>query len=327
MARNRLQQPSYETNPSVPSQGGNPYAQAATGYPPPQQQVGGYGAGGAYGQQDQYAMGGLNSPNPYSDGLNGGGAGGDFWSQLSATNAELDALQEKIRSVSQAHQQTLNSTDSNSIAYADQLAEEARQARNSCQASVKQLYKVAKGKNEKTQAATAKTRLQNLLQEHQQIEKEYRVKTQERAARQFKIVKPDATPEEIKEVTESDNPQVFSQALLNTNRYGAARTAYREVQERHAEIQKIERTMTELAQMFNELSMLVEQQDEAITEIDNQMAAVHTDMETGNRELDGAIKKAKAARRKKWICFWICIIIIIIIVVGVAVPLAVKNNK
>ena len=85
--------------------------------------------------------------------------------------------------------------------------------------------------------------------------------------------------------------------------------------------------MTELAQMFNELSMLVEQQDEAITEIDNQMTAVHTDMETGNRELDGAIKKAKAARRKKWICFWICIIIIIIIVVCVAVPLAVKNNK
>lgn len=49
-------------------------------------------------------MGGLNSPNPYSDGMNGGG---DFWSQLSATNAELDALQEKIRSVSQAHQQIL----------------------------------------------------------------------------------------------------------------------------------------------------------------------------------------------------------------------------
>lgn len=57
-------------------------------------------------------MGGLNSPNPYSDGLNGGGAGGDFWSQLSATNAELDALQEKIRSVSQAHQQTLVSAKS-----------------------------------------------------------------------------------------------------------------------------------------------------------------------------------------------------------------------
>lgn len=57
-------------------------------------------------------MGGLNSPNPYSDGLNGGGAGGDFWSQLSATNAELDALQEKIRSVSQAHQQILVSAKS-----------------------------------------------------------------------------------------------------------------------------------------------------------------------------------------------------------------------
>lgn len=220
-----------------------------------------------------------------------------------------------------------NSTDSNSIAYADQLSAEARDARQQCQASVKQLYKVARSRQEKDHAANSKKKLQDILQEHQQIEKQYRTKTADRAARQFKIVKPDATPEEIREVTESDNPQVFSQALLNTNRYGAARTAYREVQERHAEIQKIERTMTELAQMFNELSMLVEQQDEAIVAVQDQMAGVHQDMESGNKELDGAIKKAKAARRKKWICFWICIAIIIIVVVCVATPIAVNNAK
>lgn len=57
-------------------------------------------------------MGGLNSPNPYGDGANGGG---DFWSQLSATNAELDALQEKIRSVGNAHQQILVSGNSGAL--------------------------------------------------------------------------------------------------------------------------------------------------------------------------------------------------------------------
>jgi syntaxin 1B/2/3 len=69
--------------------------------------------------------------------------------------------------------------------------------------------------------------------------------------------------------------------LLNSNRYGAARGAYREVQERHAEIQKIEKTLTELAQMFNEMAMLVEQQDEAVAQIETQAQGVDHDVREG----------------------------------------------
>jgi t-SNARE complex subunit (syntaxin) len=41
--------------------------------------------------------------------------------------------------------------------------------------------------------------------------------------------------------------------LLNTSRYGESKAAYREVQERHKDIQKIERTLAELAQLFNDV--------------------------------------------------------------------------
>ena len=40
---------------------------------------------------------------------------------------------------------------------------------------------------------------------------------------------------------------------MNSNRYGEAKSAYREVQERHEDIKKIERTLTELAQLFNDV--------------------------------------------------------------------------
>ena len=42
--------------------------------------------------------------------------------------------------------------------------------------------------------------------------------------------------------------------LLSSNRMGEARSAYREVQERHQDIQRIEKTLTELAQLFNDVS-------------------------------------------------------------------------
>lgn len=69
-------------------------------------------------------------------------------------------------------------------------------------------------------------------------------------------MKPDATPEEVKAVVNDDaGGQIFSQALLNSNRYGEAKSAYREVQERHEDIKKIEKTLTELAQLFNDVSL------------------------------------------------------------------------
>lgn len=42
---------------------------------------------------------------------------------------------------------------------------------------------------------------------------------------------------------------------MNSNRYGESRAAYREVQERHEDIKRIEKTITELAQLFNDVSI------------------------------------------------------------------------
>lgn len=42
---------------------------------------------------------------------------------------------------------------------------------------------------------------------------------------------------------------------MSSNRYGEARSAYREVQERHEDIKRIEKTISELAQLFNDVSL------------------------------------------------------------------------
>ena len=73
---------------------------------------------------------------------------------------------------------------------------------------------MAKGdKAQKTQVEVVKTRFTSLLNEHQVVEKEFRQKVRGRVERQYRIVKPDATEEEVREVVESDNPQVFQQAV------------------------------------------------------------------------------------------------------------------
>jgi hypothetical protein len=61
----------------------------------------------------------------------------------------------------------------------------------------------------------------------------------------------------------------------------------------------------ELAQLFQDLETLVVQQEPAVTQIEQKGEEVTENVGKGNTELDGAVKKARAARRKKWICLGI----------------------
>lgn len=201
---------------------------------------------------------------------------------MNTINGLLADLKQKIENVRKAHQATLHSANADTISYSDQLSEDARNSRQQCKDAIKALAKQAKGNKQlKAQVDTVNKEFQMLLKEHQAIETTYRNQTKERAVRQFKIVKPDATDEELKAVTSEDNPQIFAQALLNTTAYGAARNAYREVQDRHTEIQKIQKSMEELGQMFNEMAMLVEQQDEDIRQIEGNAQDVDTNVTKG----------------------------------------------
>ena len=97
---------------------------------------------------------------------------------------------------------------------------------------------------------------------------------------------------------------------MSSTRHGEARSALREVQSRHQDIQKIERTITELAQLFNEMSIMIEVQEQAIDNIETKAQETEAQMESGLQATEQAVVKARAARRKKWYCLGIILLII-----------------
>lgn len=102
---------------------------------------------------------------------------------------------------------------------------------------------------------------------------------------------------------------------MQSNRRGQAQSALSAVQGRHEAIQKIERQMIELAQLFQDVDAAIVEQEAPVQAIETGVEKTHENIQGGNKQLDGAIKKAKSIRRKKWICFGIVIAIIVIIVV------------
>ena len=90
------------------------------------------------------------------------------------------------------------------------------------------------------QAETCRKRFLDLIQDYRLVEARNKESTKEQAARQYQIIKPDATDEEIKAVVEDGSQQYFQQALMQSNRRGEARSVLNEVQVRHRELLKLE---------------------------------------------------------------------------------------
>ncbi|CAJ0847954.1 13178_t:CDS:2 [Entrophospora sp. SA101] len=102
---------------------------------------------------------------------------------------------------------------------------------------------------------------------------------------------------------------------MNQRRFGAAKKALKEVQERHDYIKKIEKTIEELANLFHEMSIIVEAQDQTIVAIEQEATQVSTNMEQGAQHVDKALTSARAARKKKWYCLGIGIILLIVLAI------------
>ncbi|KAK9764581.1 hypothetical protein K7432_007782 [Basidiobolus ranarum] len=156
------------------------------------------------------------------------------------------------------------------------------------------------------------------IKNYQVVEHESRTRYRERMERQYRIVKPDASEEEISNVLDADGGnQLFAQALMSSSRSSEAREVLKEVQSRHDDIKKIEKSIAELARLFGEMQTLITLQDEMIHQIDNNMESTVNHGYEANKQMDQAIVYAQSSRKKKWCLFIFFLLLIITIVLVV----------
>jgi len=284
-------------------------------------------------------MAGLQAQGQNTYGVGASAADGmtGFYNQISNIQDELRRFDANVSRIADLHSRSLNNTDEalaeQNAAALDELLAETRSLSNQIKAQIQQLEKetVPQGQDariRRNQTSLVRSKFIEALQNYQQVEQQNRTRYRQRVERQFKIVKPDATPDEVAAVVQGDQGaggQVFAQALTSSPRYGESRAAYREVQERHEDIRKIERTLAELAQLFVDMDVLVTQQEETINAIETSAAQVEGDTEAGLVQTEKAVVHARSARRKRWICFFI--FLLVLAAVGLAVGLTVGKSQ
>lgn len=173
--------------------------------------------------------------------------------------------------------------------------------------AIKQQHESGQPKNA-PQVQRVDRKLKYAMETYRQADADYRRRLQEQMARQYRIVRPDASEAEVQAVVKDPSPQqqVFHQAMMQSDRRGQAQSTMNAVQSRHEAIQNIERQMIELAELFNDMDNLVMQQEAAVTNIEMKGEEVVENMDKGNEEIGTAIVHARNTRKWKWWCLCIC---------------------
>ncbi|KAF9957830.1 Plasma membrane t-SNARE, secretory vesicle fusion [Mortierella alpina] len=328
--------------------GGNQYGQQSNNQYGQNQ----YGQQNQFAQQNQYAQqqpsqyGGRQQPPAPSriemtsvpqNNNNGGSDMNAFFSEVTSIQEDITKIEQNIGKIEELHDVSLNgvATEEQSSRTNRQLegiTADTTQLSNRTKKRIKDIelanLRLANSPDiqiRRTQAASLKEKFLKTLRRYQSSESEARKKYQGRMERQYRIVKPDASPQEIAQAMESDNQQIFAQSVLQSTRYGDANRALREVQSRHDDIKKIEKTILELHQLFIDMETLVTEQAEVLNTIEENTQQTEVHLETGNKEVDVAIVNARGARKKKWICLIITIILLVIIAVIVYMQLKPKK--
>nr|XP_028560014.1 syntaxin-4 [Podarcis muralis] len=172
----------------------------------------------------------------------------------------------------------------------------------------------------RTQHGILSQQFLDLINQCNAIQSDYRDKNLERIRRQLQITNSGAvSDEELDQMLESGQTEVFVSNIMKDTQ--VTKQALNEIETRHSEILKLERSIQELHEMFLYLATEVELQGEMIDRIEKNILDSEDYVKKGQVHLHMAQENQKKARKKKFmiaICLTVTVLIIIVII-GVSI--------
>jgi len=287
----------------------------------------------------------------------GGGGGGDevvemgngssnddsqmtaFFNQVNGVSGLINQIVENTHQIETLYSASLGAAMEEQVTRGTQEAENLMFNTNKIASQVRNKLKAMKSENESKEkeedetkgGASVEVRLRSsqhsalskkfvdVMSEYQRVQTQCKSRFKQRMERQYLIVKPEATPEEVNEALDSNQGQIFSQQFLATNQRAEAKKALKDIQDRHQEILKLEESLRELHQLFVDMQILVEAQGQMLNEIEKAVDNAVDYTEKGAAEMKKAVKYQKQSRKKMIIIICCLLILLLVILVPVLV--------
>uniref|UniRef100_A0A8C8SFH4 Syntaxin-4 n=1 Tax=Pelusios castaneus TaxID=367368 RepID=A0A8C8SFH4_9SAUR len=168
----------------------------------------------------------------------------------------------------------------------------------------------------RTQHGILSQQFLDLINKCNAVQSQYRDRNVERIHRQLQITGGGVvSDEELEQMLESGQTEVFVSNIMKDTR--VTKQALNEIETRHGEILKLERSIQELHEMFTYLATEVELQGEMINRIEKNILDSENYVKKGHIHLNTARESQQKVRKKKCmiaICLSVTVVIIVIII-------------
>ncbi|EAQ85815.1 hypothetical protein CHGG_07068 [Chaetomium globosum CBS 148.51] len=136
----------------------------------------------------------------------------------------------------------------------------------------------------KRQFESLNSDFKDTIQKYLEEEQQYKQRFREQIARQYRIVNPEATEQEVQQAADADwGDEGIFQTALRTNRTGHGATVLGNVRARHNDMIKIEKSILQLLELLEILSQQIIQQDPIIAEVAAKAEDTTKQLDNANR--------------------------------------------
>ncbi|KAJ1993198.1 hypothetical protein EDC05_002274 [Coemansia umbellata] len=142
-------------------------------------------------------------------------------------------------------------------------------------------------------------KLMRVLEKYRMLERESQKRYRSRMERHIRLVRPDATDEEVAEAAANETSRsIFAMDVMSSYQSKVAKRMLRDVENRDKDIREISNTIELLNGMFGEVQELVAQQQDVLDNIEQAVESTHEHVNEGNKMVERAkwyrIKTRKA---------------------------------
>lgn len=251
----------------------------------------------------------------------------DFFKVMEDVQKKIDDIRVAVDKIGEKHAQKLSSVSGKQGQVADteldELDAELRTNANKVKNVIKSLGEDLKKETKKDagfrlrqqQHAAISRQFFDVMTNYNSIQQKFKQKYRERVVRQYKIVKPDVTEDEIDDALSNEaGDSIFASQILSQG-HQEAKKALEEIKDRHEEILKLEKSIRALHQLFVDMALLVEQQGEMLDRIEFNVTNAEDYTADATQQLGSALAFQKSARKKKFICLALVVLLVIILVI------------
>lgn len=168
-------------------------------------------------------------------------------------------------------------------------------------------FRMRESKHRALAAAFLKT-----TQRLQKMQQTYQAKYRAQIERQYKIVKPNATAEELKQIVNDPNAaqaNIFASAVKDD-----AKKTLSQMKDRFQDVKKIEKSILALHQLFLELQTLVVEQGDIINRVDYNVDKTVGYTDEAATDMKLAVQYQKSIWKKKWIMVILAVVGVILVI-------------